>query len=164
MPISPDVAKRRLSVVCWLRRQVEVQGLATLSLPHHPDVRKCGRAPSDQAGQPGHPRHWLLWRRWPTGRRGDLSRGRKVPGHGRRDLVAKAPAGSRAGGRRRPGRGPGGRGRRRHQRGSRAGDRKSTRLNSSHVEISYAVFCLKKKKKKHAHAVLIKKKREGKHK
>src|SRR5204863_3941511 len=29
-----------------------------------------------------------------------------------------------------------------------ATDRKSTRLNSSHVEISYAVFCLKKKKKK----------------
>src|SRR3989442_7408969 len=28
-----------------------------------------------------------------------------------------------------------------------AGDRKSTRLNSSHVRISYAVFCLKKKKK-----------------
>src|SRR5690349_22257409 len=30
----------------------------------------------------------------------------------------------------------------------RGRDRKSTRLNSSHVEISYAVFCLKKKKKK----------------
>src|SRR2546430_13097534 len=29
------------------------------------------------------------------------------------------------------------------------GDRKSTRLNSSHSQISYAVFCLKKKKKKH---------------
>src|SRR5690554_7662344 len=28
------------------------------------------------------------------------------------------------------------------------GDRKSTRLNSSHVRISYAVFCLKKKKQK----------------
>src|SRR5947207_11423534 len=28
-------------------------------------------------------------------------------------------------------------------------DRKSTRLNSSHTVISYAVFCLKKKKKKH---------------
>src|SRR5690625_6958352 len=28
-------------------------------------------------------------------------------------------------------------------------DRKSTRLNSSHVAISYAVFCLKKKQKKH---------------
>src|SRR5699024_11348335 len=27
-------------------------------------------------------------------------------------------------------------------------DRKSTRLNSSHVSISYAVFCLKKKKKR----------------
>src|SRR5690349_22133462 len=32
--------------------------------------------------------------------------------------------------------------------GREALDRKSTRLNSSHVEISYAVFCLKKKKKK----------------
>src|SRR5690348_17687135 len=30
-----------------------------------------------------------------------------------------------------------------------ASDRKSTRLNSSHPSISYAVFCLKKKKKKH---------------
>src|SRR5437868_14272454 len=30
---------------------------------------------------------------------------------------------------------------------SRPTDRKSTRLNSSHVSISYAVFCLKKKKK-----------------
>src|SRR5687768_18327956 len=30
----------------------------------------------------------------------------------------------------------------------RLGDRKSTRLNSSHGYISYAVFCLKKKKKK----------------
>src|SRR5207249_9832642 len=32
--------------------------------------------------------------------------------------------------------------------GGVVGDRKSTRLNSSHVSISYAVFCLKKKKKK----------------
>src|SRR3712207_6878119 len=31
------------------------------------------------------------------------------------------------------------------------GDRKSTRLNSSHANISYAVFCLKKKKKKQKH-------------
>src|SRR5690242_21501916 len=30
----------------------------------------------------------------------------------------------------------------------RRADRKSTRLNSSHMSISYAVFCLKKKKKK----------------
>src|SRR2546427_6780777 len=30
---------------------------------------------------------------------------------------------------------------------SEKGDRKSTRLNSSHSQISYAVFCLKKKKK-----------------
>src|SRR5690606_41890601 len=34
----------------------------------------------------------------------------------------------------------------RFRRGDRKGDRKSTRLNSSHVKISYAVFCLKKKK------------------
>src|SRR2546426_6298157 len=31
------------------------------------------------------------------------------------------------------------------------GDRKSTRLNSSHLVISYAVFCLKKKKKEQKH-------------
>src|SRR5688572_31779202 len=31
--------------------------------------------------------------------------------------------------------------------GTDTGDRKSTRLNSSHSQISYAVFCLKKKKK-----------------
>src|SRR5690625_6695914 len=31
---------------------------------------------------------------------------------------------------------------------SQRGDRKSTRLNSSHVAISYAVFCLKKKKRR----------------
>src|SRR5207249_9351359 len=35
-----------------------------------------------------------------------------------------------------------------HWRTRRPSDRKSTRLNSSHVSISYAVFCLKKKKKK----------------
>src|SRR5690606_40161930 len=39
------------------------------------------------------------------------------------------------------------RGKNKHRRIFRNGDRKSTRLNSSHVKISYAVFCLKKKKK-----------------
>src|SRR5438477_7916465 len=34
-------------------------------------------------------------------------------------------------------------------------DRKSTRLNSSHMSISYAVFCLKKKKKKRKIDVVI---------
>src|SRR5690606_41499327 len=34
---------------------------------------------------------------------------------------------------------------------ARFGDRKSTRLNSSHVKISYAVFCLKKKKRDTCH-------------
>src|SRR5205814_10555212 len=36
-------------------------------------------------------------------------------------------------------------------------DRKSTRLNSSHLGISYAVFCLKKKKKKKTHKIYNKK-------
>src|SRR3712207_6893597 len=35
-----------------------------------------------------------------------------------------------------------------------AGDRKSTRLNSSHANISYAVFCLKKKKKQYTSSCL----------
>src|SRR5215469_17515401 len=43
-----------------------------------------------------------------------------------------------------------------------ARDRKSTRLNSSHVEISYAVFCLKKKKKKKYSYVHLKKKKKKK--
>src|SRR5690606_39797053 len=38
------------------------------------------------------------------------------------------------------------------------GDRKSTRLNSSHVKISYAVFCLKKKKIVHIRAGKVLKK------
>src|SRR5438874_13135134 len=40
-------------------------------------------------------------------------------------------------------------------------DRKSTRLNSSHVEISYAVFCLKKKKKKNKKLRSTKKKKNA---
>src|SRR2546430_3819894 len=51
----------------------------------------------------------------------------------RRTTALPAAAGTR--GRRRP-------------RGRWCRDRKSTRLNSSHSQISYAVFCLKKKKKK----------------
>src|SRR5205085_6364468 len=48
----------------------------------------------------------------------------------------------------------------RAQAGDRQGrlrDRKSTRLNSSHSQISYAVFCLKKKKKKQTQNNQIKK-------
>src|SRR5256885_7767069 len=37
----------------------------------------------------------------------------------------------------------------------KCGDRKSTRLNSSHLVISYAVFCLKKKKKRRGHAEIL---------
>src|SRR5690349_25039024 len=59
--------------------------------------------------------------------------GRRGRGSRRGRPRRRRPGGSRAG--RRPGP-PGGRGE----------DRKSTRLNSSHVEISYAVFCLKKKR------------------
>src|SRR5207249_8408428 len=42
-------------------------------------------------------------------------------------------------------------------------DRKSTRLNSSHVSISYAVFCLKKKKKKKKKKKQNKKKNKTQH-
>src|SRR5258707_10991898 len=40
----------------------------------------------------------------------------------------------------------------------RVKDRKSTRLNSSHANISYAVFCLKKKKKKRSKIIGVKRK------
>src|SRR5271163_5187671 len=45
-----------------------------------------------------------------------------------------------------------------------SGDRKSTRLNSSHDQISYAVFCLKKKKKKKYRSIIKKKKKKNKNK
>src|SRR2546427_1988100 len=41
-----------------------------------------------------------------------------------------------------------------HRAWARPPDRKSTRLNSSHSQISYAVFCLKKKKKKQQKTLL----------
>src|SRR5438067_5674636 len=63
--------------------------------------------------------------------------------------TAGAPGGcARSGGRHVPARRGGGRLRAVRRRRQTARDRKSTRLNSSHVSISYAVFCLKKKKKK----------------
>src|SRR5438034_6788525 len=39
--------------------------------------------------------------------------------------------------------------------GRLVGDRKSTRLNSSHTVISYAVFCLKKKNKKNPQVLIV---------
>src|SRR6266850_7126754 len=50
---------------------------------------------------------------------------------------------------------------RRSPRGPTAEDRKSTRLNSSHLVISYAVFCLKKKKNKTI-LIIIKNKKKNK--
>src|SRR6266480_5142062 len=53
------------------------------------------------------------------------------------------------------------RARRDHRRPDRL-DRKSTRLNSSHMSISYAVFCLKKKKTKKIKFLTKKKKKKQK--
>src|SRR6266446_7743035 len=50
----------------------------------------------------------------------------------------------------------------RPSRGARYEDRKSTRLNSSHLVISYAVFCFKKKKKKNLFILYINKKKKKK--
>src|SRR2546426_3771662 len=71
---------------------------------------------------------------------------RSTSGRGQRAVTAARPGVRR--GRAATARGPP----RRHARSpprSGARDRKSTRLNSSHLVISYAVFCLKKKKRKH---------------
>src|SRR5256885_8394662 len=67
----------------------------------------------------------------------------RLPAPPRRDLHGLGPDDrGPAHGRQRPGRpGP-----RLLRRSPRPADRKSTRLNSSHLVISYAVFCLKKKK------------------
>src|SRR3712207_7209602 len=68
-------------------------------------------------------------------------RGRRCGGHRVRRAVHRA-AGVGGGGRGRADRGV-----RRVGAAHQPEDRKSTRLNSSHANISYAVFCLKKKKK-----------------
>src|SRR5207245_10814553 len=68
----------------------------------------------------------------------------------RRERSGRRPGGRAPAGRRLPRNGPG-QSRRIHRDCPgpfRGRDRKSTRLNSSHGSISYAVFCLKKKKKK----------------
>src|SRR6266480_6518671 len=51
----------------------------------------------------------------------------------------------------------------RPRRGARGADqdRKSTRLNSSHMSISYAVFCLKKKTKRNNHRQIKKTNQKG---
>src|SRR3712207_8633742 len=73
--------------------------------------------------------------------RSEPGRGRLGPGprRGGGSLSGRRPSGSRS----REARLPLG-----ERRGDRGEDRKSTRLNSSHANISYAVFCLKKKKDK----------------
>src|SRR3712207_8922948 len=78
----------------------------------------------------------LLRRR--LGRRGAVAAAGGRPGRGSAGGAAGGKrGGARAGGRLRPARADG---------GGPPADRKSTRLNSSHANISYAVFCLKKKK------------------
>src|SRR5438270_12765278 len=73
---------------------------------------------------------------FPTRRSSDLAP--PAVGRGRGDRHLELPAV--------PERGPARAGTRGRERGA-VEDRKSTRLNSSHSQISYAVFCLKKKKK-----------------
>src|SRR2546427_8579035 len=71
---------------------------------------------------------------WPSAGRGAASgRRRGATGGGPRSAAERGGSSGRAGGAAFP----------------PTGDRKSTRLNSSHSQISYAVFCLKKKKKKY---------------
>src|SRR5256885_10131864 len=63
------------------------------------------------------------------------------------DIAAAGPGLTLAGLRRRVGAGIATQGGRHEPDRTRGQDRKSTRLNSSHLVISYAVFCLKKKKR-----------------
>src|SRR5690625_5613246 len=90
------------------------------------------------AGTPG--RWWVLAapgaRGRPPRQQADRARARRTAGRAGAPLVRPAPLPAAAATRRRRARRPVGM--------ARGPDRKSTRLNSSHVAISYAVFCLKK--------------------
>src|SRR5207244_12669020 len=83
---------------------------------------------------PGHPHQHSFPTRRSSDLRGHALRPAPTPGEAR-EQAARARA--------------------REHGGDRARDRKSTRLNSSHQIISYAVFCLKKKKKKRKHTTQI---------
>src|SRR2546430_9571702 len=88
-----------------------------------------------------------------TGRK--TARMRKSAVVGKSSAMRSSAAGNKTGGTREPARARKSAGMRkfpavRNSFGMR--DRKSTRLNSSHSQISYAVFCLKKKKKHHDRA------------
>src|SRR5215217_9228727 len=76
-----------------------------------------------------------------------------LPISGGAAVATRRPVRDRAGRRRRPA----------TARRRAAGDRKSTRLNSSHANISYAVFCLKKKKKNKNITNVKKKKQKRQH-
>src|SRR3712207_2416468 len=110
------------------RRRVDDRALRLV----HAELRRVllpGTDPERRGRPPfrGRPRA-VRGRRGHSGRRGGRPDGGRARG---RDLRADQPQAPdlRGGGRR-----------------DREGDRKSTRLNSSHANISYAVFCLKKKK------------------
>src|SRR5215467_15538583 len=79
--------------------------------------------------------------------------GRGDHGHSRRDGLEQATPGRRA-------KALGSHG---HRRSPQEADRKSTRLNSSHLVISYAVFCLKKKKNTFSTDTLKQKKQTRQH-
>src|SRR5438067_8422825 len=93
--------------------------------PHHQDLHSFPtRRSSDLSPTSVPPSRWQF-ARWHGATRGSESRPSALALHGREK--ARRPAAS--------------------DRVTASRDRKSTRLNSSHVSISYAVFCLKKKKK-----------------
>src|SRR5690606_41668965 len=105
-------------IVCYLP-VVTTSEIDTLSLHDAPPIYHRGRRP--------HPGHGARARQ----RAGHARRAAGPAGHLCPDVEPATPA-----------KRPGGRGH-----APEPPDRKSTRLNSSHVKISYAVFCLKKKKK-----------------
>src|SRR5207245_10066260 len=112
-----------------------------------PSFSSFSSSPSPSAPRPLHP--------FPTRRSSDLVRPLLLHGIAalaRHPLLARR----RRARRRRSPSDPGGLGRRRSaecRSFPRDQDRKSTRLNSSHGSISYAVFCLKKKRELHYHTV-----------
>src|SRR5215469_14212314 len=120
-------------------------------------MRAASRPPHSRTGAPRHPvRDGVSDAAEPPRRRGRGGPGRGDPGL----RQARRDSGGRRHGLRLRGNFPPPRGQVGHlpRAPGASPDRKSTRLNSSHVEISYDVFCLKKKKKENSSAIKKKKK------
>src|SRR5205807_3961950 len=146
--VAPQARENRRHLDVQLEERAARPRPAALGAPQNRERAEANGRERRAPELPGRRRHGLDEAQ--GGRRVRLG---EAPRHGRlQGRTGRSAAHARGPGRSLGAGGPDGRAAARTHsralRAARSADRKSTRLNSSHLVISYAVFCLKKKKKK----------------